>query len=60
MADILLRVAYHFPSGYDIADLRAFRAYQSIEGSDEPEIELYKVCVLCFWKGCIRPERLAR
>lgn len=42
MADILLRVAYHFPSGSDIGDLRAFRAYQSIEGSDAPEIELYK------------------
>lgn len=59
MADILLRVAYHFPSGSDIADLRAFRAYQSIEGSDEPEIELYKVRVLGSGKSCIRPERLA-
>jgi hypothetical protein len=48
MADILLRVAYHFPSGSDIGDLRAFRAYQSIEGSDAPEIELYKARTLSF------------
>ncbi|KAF7965994.1 hypothetical protein HWV62_40521 [Athelia sp. TMB] len=42
MADILLRIAYHFPNGSDVGDLRAFRAYQSFEGSDEPEIEIYK------------------
>ena len=46
MADILLRIAYHFPSGSDVGDLRAFRAFQSIDGSDAAEIELYKACTL--------------
>lgn len=53
MADILLRIVYHFPSGSDIGDLRAFRAYQSIDGSAAPEIELYKACTLCTCHYCL-------
>ncbi|KZP24631.1 hypothetical protein FIBSPDRAFT_951032 [Athelia psychrophila] len=42
MAAILLRIEYHYPKSSNVDDIRSFYAYQSTEGSDEPEIDIYK------------------